>query len=195
MFTFSIFLTDLGTHDNKYLKTRQSSCVTARGVPPAPPHLQKFPKYLSKMLSIFCPKLCPFFLSIFCWGGYPRGRPPVGGYPQGRPPSWGYPWGRPLPVGGGTPGGAPPPSLGIPRGCPPQLGGTPGGTPPVGGVPRGRPPFGDTPGGAPPPPSWGDPRGPPSWGVPPGAPPQLGGPPVNRQTENITFPSYSVCGR
>ena len=33
-------------------------------------------------------------------------------------------------------------------------------------------------------------------GYPRGRPPQLGGgPPVDRQTENITFPSYSVCGR
>ena len=59
-----------------------------------------------------------------------------------------------------------------------------------GGYPRGRP-------RGRPPPSWGDPRGrPPSWGDPGGAPPPVGGgPPVDRQTENITFPSYSVCGR
>ena len=57
-----------------------------------------------------------------------------------------------------------------------QLEHTPG-ISPVGGYPRGRPP------------SWGGGR------YPQGHPPQLGGPPVNRQTENITFPSYSVCGR
>ena len=68
---------------NCYFKTRQSSCVTARGVPPAPPpppkvskmfvefFVQNFVHFLSKILSIFCPKLCPFYV-----GGVPPGRPP-----------------------------------------------------------------------------------------------------------------------
>ena len=153
----------------KFCKTRQSSCVTARGVPPAPPPP---PQKVSKMFVQFCVqnfvhflyKTLSFFLSFFLLeGGYPRGRPPqLGGVPPGAPPPQlgGYPRGRPSPpVGGVPPGGAPPTSWGgTPGGAPPQLeGGTPGGRPP--------PPVGG------------------------------GGPPVDRQTENITFPSYSVCGR
>ena len=160
------------------------------------PDLQKFPKclsnFLSKILSIFCPKLCPFFLSIFCWGGYPRGCPPqLRGVPPGAPQLGGTPGGPPIfcpkfcptflsKSNWGVPPGAPPPSWGgTPRGAP-QLGGvTPGGAPQLGGYPRGHPPpVGGYPGGAP---SWGVPPGAsPSWGVPPGAPP-VGGYPLPPQ--------------
>ena len=102
------------------------------------------PIFLSKMLSIFCPKLCPFFVPKFVQHVCPN--------------LWGVP-----------PGASPTPRhVGV--------GGYPGGAPLVGGYPRG-------------PSSWGVPPGAPYWGVPPGPPP------VNRQTENITVPSYSVCGR
>ena len=87
---------------NCYFKTRQSSCMTARGIPPAPPPTSKS---FQNVCRIFCPKFCPFFvqnfvyflsktLSILCWGGYPRGRPP----------SWGVPLGAPPQLGGGPPG-------------------------------------------------------------------------------------------
>ena len=117
----------------------QSSCVTARGVPPAPPHLQKFPKCLSNFLSKMLSKILSKTLSIFLppppqLGGTPGGPPSWGGVPPGAPPSWGVP----PPPSWGVPPGAPPPQLGgYPRGHPPpQLGGTPGGAPPpVGGPP------------------------------------------------------------
>ena len=166
------YLVFFGTQSNRSWNTRQSSCVTARGVPPAPPTSKSFqnvcpilcPKclsnFVSKILSIFCPKLCPFFV-----GGVPLGAPPpqLGGVPPGAPPQLGgYPRGRP-PSWGVVPPGAPPPP-------PPPVGG--GGVPP----------------GAPPPPSWGG-------GVPPGAPPpQLGGgtpgaPPPSWTDKLKTLPS------
>ena len=215
--------------------------MTARGVPPAPPtsksfqnvcpiFVQNFAHFLSKILSIFCPKLCPFFLSIFCWGGHPWGPPqlgvppgtppPVGGYPRGQTPPpdgvyyrphteydgkvmfsvclslGGYPRGPPpswaVSLGGRPRGYPPPPQLGGGApGVPPNWGGAPGGTTPqLGGRPPGVPPnWGGAPGGT----------TPPTGGAPPGYPPNWGGgrgyPPSERQTENITFPSYSVCGR
>ena len=122
--------------------TRQSSCVTARGVPPAPPPpkvSKMFVHFLSKILSIFCPKLCPFFVQncvqiYLGGGGTPRGAPPPvgGGTPRGAPPVWG----GPPPVGGGYPWGHPPSWRGVPRGCPPSWGGYPRGRPPqLGGPP------------------------------------------------------------
>ena len=129
--------------------TRQSSCMTARGVPPAPPTSKSFqnvcpffcPKFCPKFLSIFCPKFCPFFVQncvqhfcpnlFFLGGGYPGPPPQLGGTPRAPPqlgvvppgappPVWGYPQGRP-PVWGGTPRGAPPPPVGggVPPGVPP----------------------------------------------------------------------------
>ena len=119
------------TFPHKTVLLRDRKRRTARA-----PHLQKCPKclsnFLTKILSIFCPKLCPFFYQHFCpnlLGGYPRGYPP---------PSWGvgYPRGRPPSQVGGYPGGAPPVG-GYPRGQPPQL----GGAPPVGGGTPGGPPV------------------------------------------------------
>ena len=60
--------------------TRQSSCVTARGVPPVPPASKSFQN------------VCPFFVQHFCphLRGVPPGAPsvqggtPVGGTPQFR---------------------------------------------------------------------------------------------------------------
>ena len=141
-------------------KTRQSSCVTTRGVPPPPPTSKIF----KNVCPIFCPKFCPFSVHFFVqnlvhflsqilsnmfvqiyWGGTPG------------PPSW------------GVPPGAPPPQLGeYPKGAPP-VGGYPWGRPPVGGYPRGHPPVGGYPQ-----------EHPPSWGVPQGVPPPVGGPPCEQ---------------
>ena len=96
------------TNWQKYTETRQSSCVTARGVPPARP--------TSKSFQNVCPKFCPFFVpnfvKHFCpnlWGvpqlggGYPRGCLPQfggrgGGYPQGHPYCEQTNWKHYLPV-------------------------------------------------------------------------------------------------
>ena len=89
--------------------TRQSSCVTARGVPPAP-RLQMFPKFLS-----------------YIWGDTPKGAPPF----RGVPPVQGVPPGMRLssvgiPLGAPSSGGCPP-FRGVPPGAPlrPWPGGTP----------------------------------------------------------------------
>ena len=150
------------TRYNKTVLLRDRKRRTARA-PPTPKvskmlvqfYVQNFVHFLSKTLSIFCPKFYPTFLSKF--GGVPPGPPPVGGTPGGAPP-----------VGGvGVTPGAPPQLGGSPGGAPPILGGTPGGTPPVGGTPGvpphvggypwGAPQLGGTPGGAPPPPVGGYP--------------------------------------
>ena len=111
---------------NKTVLLRDCKRRTARA-----PHLQKFQKclsnFLSKTLSIFCPKFCPTFLSKFGGGGGTPGPPPVWGVPTFLSKFGG---------GGVVPPGAPPP----------QFGGVPRGHPPVGGYPRGAPP-----------PSWGGP--------------------------------------
>ena len=107
------------TSSNKTVLLRDRKRRTARA-----PHLQKFPKclfnFLSKILSIFCPKLCPFFVPNFVqhfgpnlggvplgedklktlpyitsWGSTPRSPPSWGVTPGGAPPVGGYPWGAP----------------------------------------------------------------------------------------------------
>ena len=142
------------------------------------------PFFVQNFVQHLCPKICPIFVQNFAhflsqilsnilskliWGGGTPGPPNWGDTPWGHSPQLeGYPR---VPQLGGYPWGRPPPVVGVPPGAPPpQLGrGTPGGIPQleVEGYPRGCPPVGG--------------------GIP--------GAPVNRQTENITFPSYSVCGR
>ena len=59
----------------KLYQTRQSSCVTARGVPPAPPTSKSFQSVCPIFLSIFCPFFlyiiifCPFFVGGGLGGG------------------------------------------------------------------------------------------------------------------------------
>ena len=120
-------------------------------------NVQNFVHFLSKTLSIFCPKFCQTFVSKFIGGGTPGAPPQLGGTPGHPPPVGGYPGGAP-PVGG-YPWGLPPSWRGTPR--PPPVGGTPRGAPQFRGCPKGRPP------------SWGVPPGAPRpvWGVPLGAPP------------------------
>ena len=183
-------------------ETRKSSCVNARGIPPAVYWVLLLLSYLGT------PPSWPG------WGGTWPGYPPWQGTPpgQGTPPVLTWPGGyltRVPPWQGTPPQGTPPARPGR---VPPQQGtplAGPGRVPPSRVPPwQGTPPAGYPPSRVPPPPSW-------TWQ---GTPPPVSAPwhsgkcckakhygiwvPPCEQTDgrtdacqNITFPSYYVRGR